>query len=99
MCLSSIAGAVEYKAYQRLPLVSQFVNIFSLDIKKEVEYTVIVSIKSVIFELLQLLTSGCSAVVRRGSSGIGGGEGSKPPVDPSFPLNYFIFPSYKPSIV
>ena len=39
MCMSSIAGAVEYKAYQRLPLVSQFVNIFSLDIKKEVEYT------------------------------------------------------------
>ncbi len=39
MCLSSIAGAVEDKAYQRLPLVSQFVNIFSLDIKKEVEYT------------------------------------------------------------
>ncbi len=39
MCLSSVAGAVEYKAYQRLPLVSQFVNIFSLDIKKEVEYT------------------------------------------------------------
>ncbi len=37
--LPLIAGAVEYKAYQRLPLVSQFVNIFSLDIKTEVEYT------------------------------------------------------------
>jgi hypothetical protein len=61
MCLSSIAGAVEYKAYQHLPLESQFVNIFSLDIKKEVNK---VSIKSLISELLYCISQQAAVVAQ-----------------------------------
>ncbi len=93
MCLSSIAGAVEYKTYQLLPLVSQFVIIFSLGIKKKVEYTCYdPCVKIIIFGVLHF-TCVSRAVVSRVSCGRAGEgvEGSNLPIEfsDSFEIKLF----------